>query len=181
MPSSRPPRRAWAATTTSTPSSRPSSSVAVSSTVAPQLQVASSTAVESACGPIREEPLDPAYLVHVVGTGEDVEYTTDPPTSGPHKAGPPVEGVVAEPLPRPIQVGILERGDVLVQHAPDLTPEEQADLATVAGPGVVIAPNPDLPARVLATAWTHKRTCDAVDLDALQGFIEERRGKGPDD
>lgn len=141
----------------------------------------SSTTLERACGPIREEPLDPAYLVHVVGTGEDVEYTTDPPTSGPHKAGPPVEGVIDEPLPRPVQVGILERGDVLIQHAPDLTPEEQADLATVAGPGVVIAPNPDLPARVLATAWTHKRTCDAVDLDALQGFIEERRGKGPDD
>lgn len=141
----------------------------------------SSTAVESACGPIQEEPLDPTYLVHVVGTGEDIEYRSDPPTSGPHKAGPPVEGVVDEPLPRPVQVGILERGDVLVQHAPDLTPEEQADLATLAAPGVVIAPNPDLPAPVVATAWTHKRTCDAVDLDALQGFIDERRGKGPDD
>jgi len=140
-----------------------------------------SSVVESACGPIVEERLDPTYLVHVVGAGEDVEYTTDPPTSGPHKAGPPVEGVVDEPLSRPVQVGILERGDVLVQHTPALTPEEQADLATLAGPGVVIAPNADLPAPVVATAWTYKRTCDAVDLDALQGFIDERRGKGPDD
>jgi len=140
----------------------------------------STTTVERACGPIQGEALDPAYLVHVVGTGEDVEYTSDPPTSGPHKAGPPVEGVVAEPLPRPIQVGILERGDVLVQHSPDLTPEDQSGLATLAGPGVVIAPNADLPAPVVATAWTHKRTCDAVDLDALRGFIDERRGKGPE-
>jgi Protein of unknown function (DUF3105) len=140
-----------------------------------------SSVVESVCGPIVEERLDPTYLVHVVGAGEDVEYTSDPPTSGPHKAGPPVEGVVNEPLSRPVQVGILERGDVLVQHTPDLTSEEQADLATLAGPGVVIAPNADLPAPVVATAWTYKRTCDAVDLAALQGFIDERRGKGPDD
>jgi Protein of unknown function (DUF3105) len=140
-----------------------------------------SSVAESACGPIVEERLDPTYLVHVVGDGNDVEYTSDPPTSGPHKAGPPVEGVVDEPLPRPVQVGILERGDVLVQHAPDLPDQDRAELATLAREGVVVAPNADLPAPVVATAWTHKRTCEAVDLDALQGFIDERRGKGPDD
>lgn len=139
------------------------------------------TSQASACGAILEERLDPSYLVHVVGDGDDVEYTSDPPTSGPHKAGPPVAGVVDEPLTRPVQVGILERGDVLVQHAPDLPDQDRAELATLAGDGVVIAPNPDLPAPVVATAWTHKRTCEAVDLAALRGFIGERRGKGPDD
>jgi hypothetical protein len=134
-----------------------------------------------ACGAIVEERLDPSYLVHVVGDGEDVEYTTDPPTSGPHKAGPPVEGVLDQPLARPVQVGVLERGDVLIQHRTDLPTPQQEQLATLAGPGVVIAPNPDLPAPVVATAWTHKQTCDSVDLDALQGFIDARRGKGPDD
>lgn len=142
---------------------------------------ATTTSDARACGAILEERLDPSYLVHVVGDGSDVQYTTDPPTSGPHKAGPPVEGVVDQPLTRPVQVGILERGDVLVQHQPDLPAAAQAELATLAGPGVVIAPNPELPAPVVATAWTHKRVCDAVDLEALQGFIADRRGKGPDD
>lgn len=131
----------------------------------------------AACGPIQREALDSAYLVHVLGDDTDVEYTSDPPTSGPHQPGPPVEGVVEEPITRPIQVGILERGDVLIQHRPSVSAGDLAELGTE---GVVIAPNPDLPAPVVATAWTYKRTCDAVDVAALQEFIEERAGKGPE-
>ncbi len=132
---------------------------------------------DGACGPIQREALDSAYLVHVLGTETAVEYTSDPPTSGPHQPGPPVSGVVDEPITRPIQVGILERGDVLIQHRPDVTSQ---DLVELGREGVVIAPNPDLPAPVVATAWTYKLTCDAVDAAALQEFVEERAGKGPE-
>jgi Protein of unknown function (DUF3105) len=135
---------------------------------------------DSACGPITREALDPAYVVHVLGTDTDVKYTSDPPTSGPHQLAPPVDGVVDEPIARPVQVGILERGDVLVQHDPDLDAPELARLEDLAGDGVVVAPNPDLPSPVVATAWLYKRACDAVDTAALQTFIDERRGKGPD-
>jgi hypothetical protein len=134
----------------------------------------------SACGPITREALDSAYLVHVVGSGTDVEYGSDPPTSGPHQAGPTVEGVVDDAIPRPVQVGILEGGSVLLQHDPELPAGDLADLEALGGPGVVVAPNPDLPAPVVATAWTYKRTCDAVDVAALQEFVEQRSGKGPD-
>lgn len=134
-------------------------------------------AADGACGPILRESLDSAYLVHVLGTDTDVEYTSDPPTSGPHQPGPPVDGVVEEPIARPIQVGILERGDVLIQHDPDVP---AAELAPLAAAGIVIAPNPDLPASVVATAWTYKRTCTSVDLTALEEFIDERLGKGPE-
>ena len=71
--------------------------------------------------PSPAESLDSAYLVHVLGTGTDVEYTSDPPDLRPAPGrAPPSTGVVDEPLTRPIQVGILERGDVLLQHLPDL-------------------------------------------------------------
>ena len=134
------------------------------------------------CGPIRREALDPSFLVHVVG-GEDtgIEYRSDPPTSGPHQPTPPVEGVLADPLPRPVQVGVLERGDVLLQHDPDLPADQRAALEALAGPGVVVAPNPDLPDPVVATAWVAKRTCAEVEVGALEDFIAERRGKGPGD
>jgi hypothetical protein len=135
---------------------------------------------DGACGPIKREALDSAYLVHVLGTDTAVSYTSDPPTSGPHQAGPPVEGVVDEPITRPIQVGILEQGDVLLQHQPDLPAAQLTELEALAGPGVVVAPNPDLPAPVVATAWTYKRTCEAVDAAALQEFVDERSGKGPE-
>jgi hypothetical protein len=133
-----------------------------------------------ACGGITREALDPAYLVHVLGTDADVEYSSDPPTSGPHQPAPPVEGVAEDPIPRPIQVGILERGDVLVQYDPALEAGERVQLEALAGDGVVVAPNAELPDPIVATAWLHKRTCDAVDVDALEDFVEERRGKGPD-
>lgn len=134
----------------------------------------------SACGPITRESLDPAYLVHVLGAATNVEYTSDPPTSGPHQAGPPIEGVVDEPIRRPVQVGILERGDILLQHDPDLPAAELAELEALAGPRVVVAPNLDLPDPVVATAWTYKRTCRSVDARALQDFVGQRAGKGPE-
>lgn len=141
----------------------------------------SSDGGEGACGPILREALDSAYLVHVLGTDTEVEYSSDPPTSGPHQPSPPADGALDEPLTRPIQVGVLERGDVLIQYQPGLPDDEVAELEALAGDGVVVAPNPDLDDPVVATAWVHKRTCDAVDAAALQSFIDERGGQGPED
>lgn len=133
-----------------------------------------------ACGPILREALDSQYLVHVIDVDAPVEYASDPPTSGPHQPSPPVDGVVEDPIPRPVQVGILERGDVLLQYRPDVGADAIGDLRSLAGGGVVVAPAPDLPDPVVATAWVHKRTCSAVDLDALEDFVDERLGKGAD-
>jgi hypothetical protein len=133
-----------------------------------------------ACGAITREALDPAALVHVLADEPGLEYGSEPPTSGPHQPAPDVSGVVTAPLPRPVQVGVLERGDVLLQHRGDLSASEQRRLEALAGDRVVVAPDPDLPARVVATAWTFKRSCDAVDVDALQAFVDERAGKGPE-
>ncbi len=135
---------------------------------------------DGACSPIRRERLDPAYLVHVVGTERAVDYTSDPPTSGPHQPSPDVSGVRDEPVAKPVQVGILERGDVLIQHDPDLADDEVEALRGLAGEQVVVAPNPDLPEPVVATAWVHKRSCSSVDIDALQEMIDERAGRGPE-
>lgn len=135
---------------------------------------------DAACGAITREALDPSFLVHVLGDDEGLEYTSDPPTSGPHQPSPPVEGVVDEPLSRPVQVGILERGDVLLQHDPDLDAASVAALEELAGAHVVVAPNPDLPDPVVGTAWLYKRSCQAVDEAALQELVDERVGKGPD-
>lgn len=132
-----------------------------------------------ACGPIRQEALDPASLQHVLPGGPAPTYRTDPPTSGAHEPGPDAGGVLDEPLPAPVQVGILERGDVLIQHE-GLAAGDVDELAALAGDRVVVAPGDGLPAPVVATAWVHKRTCDEVDVDALREFVDERVGRGPD-
>jgi len=136
---------------------------------------------DGACGPVQREALDPAYLVHVLPSDEDVTYLSDPPTSGPHQPGPEVDGAVDDPIPRPVQVGILERGDVLIQYDPDaLETEEVGKLEELAGEAVVVAPAPGLPEPAVATAWVFSQRCHDVDVDALRSFVDERAGHGPE-
>jgi hypothetical protein len=128
----------------------------------------------SACDqPVREE-LDPASLTHVIDP-DTARFLTDPPTSGPHVSGAVPTGVVGESLPGAVQVAILEGGNVLVQYR-DLAGTDLEAVTGLAGEHVVVAPNPDLPAPVVATAWTYKLTCDAVDVDALETFIADHAG-----
>jgi hypothetical protein len=134
-----------------------------------------------ACGPAQREALDPAHLVHVLPSAEDVTYLSDPPTSGPHQPGPEVVGVVTDPIPKPVQVGILEGGGVLIQYDPDaLEADEVATLEGLADEATVVAPAPDLPEAVIATAWVFSQRCQDVDVDALRSFVDERAGHGPE-
>lgn len=147
--------------------------------LAPSVAACGGDAAAGPCGSIRKEALDPQFLRHV-GRDATARYLSDPPTSGPHQPGPEVTGTLDEPISRPVQVGLLEGGAVLVQHDPDLPAADVARLQGLVDAGVVLAPNPDLPAPVVATAWVHKLSCSEVDVAALREFVRERLGKGPD-
>ena len=129
----------------------------------------------SACGPVRRERLDPSSAVHLLPGAPAPEYRSDPPTSGAHSSARPPAGALRASLSRPDQVAVLETGAVLVQYR-DLEPDQRRRLEDLAGEGVTVAPNGDLPARVVATAWTVKLECSRVELDALRGFVRDHRG-----
>lgn len=130
------------------------------------------------CEPPVRDPLDPRSLQHALPGAPPPSYATEPPTSGPHQAGGLAGGVVDQPLPGPVQVGILEAGQVLVQHR-DLDPVERTRLEALAGPLVVVAPNPALPTRVVASAWRTRQGCHAVDATELRRFVSDHAGQGP--
>lgn len=130
------------------------------------------------CGRPVRDPLDPRSLQHALPGGPPPSYGTEPPTSGPHQAGGLPGGVVAAPLPGPVQVGALEAGQVLLQHR-DLEPPERARLEALAGPLVVVAPNPALPTRVVASAWRTRQQCRSLDGDALARFVADHAGRAP--
>lgn len=130
------------------------------------------------CEPRLREALDPGSVQHVLPGAPAPAYTTDPPTSGPHEPSDVFEGERTAPVAPPIQVSQLEAGKVLIQYR-DLAPDEIDRLRPLAGPDVILAPNPDLPARVVATAWTFKQVCAGVDVDALRSFAVDRAGQGP--
>lgn len=133
------------------------------------------------CGEDRRERVDPGSAAHVLAGAADPgpdAYATDPPTSGPHTPGPPRSGALDEPLTRPEQVGHLESGGILLQHD-GLADEQMAELAAIAGDEVAVAPNPDLPAPVVATAWLRTMRCSTPDVAALEAFVEAHRGQAP--
>lgn len=130
------------------------------------------------CGSDERERIDPSSAIHVLTGADGPAYLTDPPTSGPHVPGPVLDGVLADPLPRPQQVGHLEAGGVLLQHR-SLRADEQAALEALARAGVAVVPNPDLPSPIVATAWTRKLRCTVVDPDALADFVDAHLGNGP--
>jgi hypothetical protein len=135
-----------------------------------------------ACGPVRREPLD-SRSVHVLPGADPPEYRTDPPTSGPHLPAPSTEDVRDAPIAAPVQVGLLEEGNVLIQHV-GLPADERAEVEALAGDGVIVAPADALPddAAVVATAWVTKQVCGAVDpaaLTALTTFAADHVDRGP--
>ncbi|MEO0492883.1 MAG: DUF3105 domain-containing protein [Actinomycetota bacterium] len=132
----------------------------------------------SACVELRE-PEDQASGRHVLSEGA-VEYQTDPPTSGPHIAGPTPEGVLDVSIAPEIQVRLLEAGGVMVQYDATVEPAELEPLTTLASAALVIAPAAgDLPDRIVATAWTWKLSCGVVDVDRVRSFATERSPDAP--
>jgi len=135
------------------------------------------TSATGGCVEIRE-PEDPASLQHVLDP-DRVVFQTDPPTSGPHLSGPPVSGRFDAPITAAAQVRALEDGRVVVQYTDAAVGAELAALTDDPDVEFVVAPATTLPAPVVATAWTWKLTCSAVDLDRLRAFGAARVGDAP--
>ena len=124
----------------------------------------------------------------------DVEYQTDPPTSGDHYGNPTeilsgalADGAYLETPPVGRSVHSLEHQRVAIQYSPDLSEEEQLALKGIfdSDPaGMLFFPNEDMPFEVAATAWTNLLTCESFEgdatLDAIQAFRDEFRGREGD-
>lgn len=136
---------------------------------------------EAGCGPVVEERLDPSSPVHLLPGAPEPGYLSDPPTSGPHLAGPAPRGALDAPLDRPAQVQVLEQGGVVIQHG-DLDEAGVDALRGLAGNRVVVAPGRGLDSAVVATAWRRKVTCEDADVQALRRFVDTVAGReSPDE
>lgn len=107
-------------------------------------------------------------------------YNTTPPTSGPHLGQLARWGVHTEPIPNEIQVHNLEDGGVLVQYnCPDGCDELVAQLTRIVKrytDRVILAPYPDMDARIALTAWNRIDKFDEFDEERIVRFIKAYRG-----
>jgi hypothetical protein len=134
---------------------------------------ACNTSHSSGCGAPVQEKLDSRSALHLFPGAPEPVYQSDPPTSGPHRLGPRPTGIVDTPIDRPVQVAMLEAGDVLIQYK---NATDKSALAPLAAPQVTVAPNPTMSQPVVATAWTWKLSCRAPNTKALRSFVAKHLG-----
>jgi hypothetical protein len=107
-------------------------------------------------------------------------YNSSPPTSGPHYTSLAPWGIHTEPIQNELQVHNLEDGGVMVQYnCPDGCPELVDQLAEIVGRYdrfVILAPYPDMEARIALTAWGRIDTLEAFNESRIVRFIETYRG-----
>ncbi|QZX98278.1 DUF3105 domain-containing protein [Halobaculum rubrum] len=124
-----------------------------------------------------------------VQRGTEVDYSTRPPTSGPHYSGVVDAGFYEEPQSMGDVVHTLEHGAIVAYYAPNaLTDEARSNLRSWANDhtgtwrGFVAMPYPyDDPETPYAlTAWRHLLRMDEYDADVVRAFAAEYLGRGPE-
>jgi hypothetical protein len=108
------------------------------------------------------------------------ETTAAPaPTSGAKLAAPTC-GMWTSPVGHQVQIDAIASGIVVVQYREDAD-RVAVEAAVADRPGaVLVAPNPSLEARVVATAWTRRLELDEVLPSVLQAFVTAHGESGPD-
>jgi uncharacterized protein DUF3105 len=143
---------------------------------------------------IDSPPLMPAVHVPIPS---DIQWDSNPPSSGPHYPIWAAFESYTTPVPRGYYVHDLEHGAIVLLYncdddggCPDVVASLQAVSDAIptdplcAGEGVrvrtVITPDPliDVPVAAAAWGWTYTAAC--VDIPTLQQFALQHYGQGPE-
>lgn len=116
---------------------------------------------------------------HITKDDPTPNYSTDPPTSGPHYDNLAPWGVSAEPVKKELMVHNLEDKGVVISYRPDIDAAILDQLKAVTGSyptEVLMAPYPDLSNPIVLTAWRRIDRLDTFDEARIRRFIDEYRG-----
>jgi hypothetical protein len=118
-------------------------------------------------------------LAEQVRTEPEGEVTSGPaPSSGEGDSGPRC-GVVGTTVPTDEQIGALAAGIVIVQYRDPADGDAIAEILAEHPTKVLVAPNPDVGAPVVATAWGRRLRLGSVDGPLLRAFVTAHAGLGP--
>jgi hypothetical protein len=138
-------------------------------------------------------------LRHVPALPPGFKYNSNPPTSGIHTDETVIFGIYDEPVPAISSVHNLEHGAVVIRYGPDVPAGEIEKIREfyLDDPnGLVVAPMPGLGDTITLAAWTYDRgrqndrnyegegrlaKAPRFDEDAFKAFVDEFRGRGPED
>jgi len=127
--------------------------------------------------------------------GYEFDYSSNPPTSGPHFSSPAEAGIYRQPVHEQMLIHSMEHGHVIAHFNCDRrssggAPEDGdcsalgRSLANIATDmevwKLIVAPNPALDSRLALTAWTRIDTFDVFDEARIRRFIQAWRNRGPE-
>lgn len=114
-----------------------------------------------------------------VHTEPEGEATSGPaPSSGERAAGPTC-GMTGAPVAAQAQIDALAAGLVVVQYRDEDHADEVSEVLADRSTIVLVAPNPDLDAPVVATAWGRRLRLEAPNGQLLRAFVTAHAGIGP--
>jgi hypothetical protein len=133
------------------------------------------------CGdlPGRAVPSQGAQHLSYLGK-RHVQYSSSPPTSGPHMPWLISAGVYRAPIPPEYQVHLLEHGKVLVQYptgAPRSARTEFERFARRRPDAVVVAPSSAVRVGVALTAWQRIDFLPKYDRHRIEDFVDGLAGR----
>jgi hypothetical protein len=106
-----------------------------------------------------------------------VVYAETPPVGGPHASIWQNCGFYAEAIENEYGVHSMEHGAVWITYRQDLADDQLTALRQLAQREtyVLVTAYPDLPAPVVASAWTHQLAVESADAPRLNGFVRAYR------
>lgn len=123
---------------------------------------------------------------HIPPSAPTPNYSTNPPTSGPHVMPPyqQADGAYREMPEEKNMLHSLEHGRIEIQYSPNLSESDQLAMKglydTMYG-GALLFPNKNMNYAVAVTAWTNLMGCDeyrgAITLDAIRDFGKATWGR----
>jgi hypothetical protein len=122
-----------------------------------------------------------------VPEGQQVDYNSNPPTSGPHYAEWARWGIYNEAPPDEQLVHNLEHGGIIISYNPDLIEAEdleqirvQAQELSEINPRIIVTPRSEMPQAIALTAWGYLQELEVYDAAAIDEFYNAHIARGPE-
>ncbi|PIR86606.1 MAG: hypothetical protein COU11_04870, partial [Candidatus Harrisonbacteria bacterium CG10_big_fil_rev_8_21_14_0_10_49_15] len=121
---------------------------------------------------------------HIAVGSQLPEYTSNPPTSGPHYGQTARSGFRDEALPDQNIIHNLEHGDIWIAYHPRIAEEIVEELKQFGAAKVIITPREANETDIAVAAWGRLDTFNiennALSIERIKDFIKRYTNKGPE-